>query len=479
MKSVITRYLSVLFVIVLAFAFFTRVYRLDQPQGYVFDEVYHGVTAKLISRNDPSAYEWWQGAPEPNTAIDWLHPPLAKYTQALSILAFGENSFGWRFSSAIFGVMAIGMVYLLGKETFSPTVGLLAALLASLDGLLLVQSRIAMNDIHVTFFILVTLFLYVRSWKVPTHRLQYLLSVGIAAGLAAGSKWSGVYGLAVVWLFEGVRYLELLTSYDQKKSVAETIKTTGRYWGYRLLVLGVVPILLYVLSYSQMFLQGKSLFCNQREVVTNHCYLNQEVAVDGSASDSYISHFHELHEQIWWYQTTLEATHDYQSRPWQWFLNFRPVWYHVEYLGDSMANIYAFGNPLLFAFGDMAIFLTIILIVRQMKTIKPTLKGTTEFILNSKLAPILFVLTAYFAVWLPWQLSPRIMFFYHYTPAVPLLCIVLSWWLIQLAQKHPRVAVSAVLGVAVCFGLWYPLWTNLPVPARFANALYFRFASWR
>src|SRR3990167_9773187 len=125
-------------IIILAWSFITRFYRLDQPPIYIFDEVYHVVTAKLMAVNDNRAFEWWNPPPEPNTAVDWLHPPLAKYSQAISIRIWGANSFGWRFSSAIFGVGVILLTYTLAKLAFArEDLALLAAGLASLDGLLL------------------------------------------------------------------------------------------------------------------------------------------------------------------------------------------------------------------------------------------------------------------------------------------------------------------------------------------------------
>ncbi|MFZ1721414.1 MAG: phospholipid carrier-dependent glycosyltransferase, partial [Microgenomates group bacterium] len=146
---------------ILAFTFITRIVRLTSPEVYVFDEVYHGITSKLIARNDPRAYEWWNAPVEENTAVDWLHPPLAKYTQATSMLVFGENSFGWRFSSVIFGILTVWVTAKLAFTLFrDERVALLSALFVSLDGLILTQSRIAMNDIHVTFLMILAVWMY-------------------------------------------------------------------------------------------------------------------------------------------------------------------------------------------------------------------------------------------------------------------------------------------------------------------------------
>src|SRR5574340_687517 len=98
MKHTLQVYYRPILILILAFSFFTRIVRLDVPQRYIFDEVYHALTAKLIARGDHRAFEWWNLPVEPNTAVDWLHPPIAKYTQALAIKLLGENSFAWRLS---------------------------------------------------------------------------------------------------------------------------------------------------------------------------------------------------------------------------------------------------------------------------------------------------------------------------------------------------------------------------------------------
>lgn len=103
MSGLLQKYGGTVLLFILAFAYLTRMYQLNIPERYMFDEVYHAVTSKLIAQNDPRAFEWWNPPPEPDTAVDWLHPPIAKYTQAFFILIFGDNSFGWRYSSVLFG----------------------------------------------------------------------------------------------------------------------------------------------------------------------------------------------------------------------------------------------------------------------------------------------------------------------------------------------------------------------------------------
>lgn len=424
MRKKIEQYYPVLLLSLVAFAFVTRIYRLHIPENYVFDEVYHAVTAKLIANNDPRAYEWWNPAPEPDTAVDWLHPPLAKLTQAASIELFGETSFGWRLSSAIFGVLVILVTVKLAEALFqNKSLALLAGLIASLDGLLLVQSRIAMNDIHVTFFIILTLLWY---WKLRTIKEEkYLWLAGIAAGLAVASKWSGVLLIGGIGLYEILLALSRL--WHKRQLVPELIRGIKIIMAFL-----VIPVSIYLLSYSQMFLQSKNL-----------------------------SHFRELHRQIWSYQTGLTATHPAQSKPFEWFLDLRPAWYAVEYGENTKANIYAFGNPAIFWLGAIAVIISSFFVL--IKKHKLTEAYT-------------FLLFMYFMTWLPWQFSPRVMFFYHYAPAVPLLVIILAYSLMKIPLKLRLLAVGLIVA---SFIVWLPHWTLIQMPTEFVDKVYYFLDGWQ
>lgn len=470
-------FIALTFILILATFF--RFYRLDYPKTYFFDEVYHALTAKLISRGDPRAYEWWNDPVEPNTAVDWLHPPLAKYTQAISMKIFGENSFGWRFSSAFFGVLVIAITALIAQIYFKDKkVTLLAALLTGFDGMLLTQSRIAMNDIHVTFFILATIATYgIFRRKL---KLKYLFLTGIFAGLACGSKWSGIYVLLAVGLAEFIRILQ-----SQKK-----IKPRLKLVFSNILFLIVIPALIYVLSYAHMFIQGKSLICFGSQIQQGQCYCSQDSStwvrilstIDPTHKAQFealearggckrlISHFSELHQQIWWYQTHLNATHPYQSRPWQWALDLRPVWQHVDYTesdSGAIANIYNVGNPLLYWTGLISVALAVVYFFTNKKARSWTLG---------------FLIFCYAIVWMPWQFSPRIMFFYHYAPAVPIMSIITALMLVRISSKYKSsrlIITSLVIGIELVFLMLYPLNTGLHMNPGYFEAVFKLFPFWK
>ncbi len=495
-NSWLKKYYSPLLTIILAFTFFTRTYRLNIPQKYIFDEVYHVVTAKLILHNDQQAYEWNNPPPEPNTAVDWLHPPLAKYTQAISMKIFGINSFGWRFSSVLFGVLTVYLTARLAFNLFNKNylVSLLSALIASLDGLLLTMSRIAMNDIHLTFFILLSLnffIIYLNSCRRKTH---YLLLSGLSSGLAVSSKWSGVFVIFIIAFFEllylikltkqkiKLGALELTTKKLKKRKKAKLIKIL-KHLTLVIITTSVIPTIIYLLGYSHMFYLGKDLH-----------------------------HLLEMHKNIWWYQTNLAATHPASSKPIDWFLNLKPVWFDVNYDHLKRADIYAFGNPAIFWIGDLFIIITLGYLLYLAKIVYLNNKRKAQqnqeinqeknlifkliLLIKDKLIDnktreneqrlneakqLFFLIFSYFSVWIFWQFSPRIMFFYHYLPAVPLLSINTAFWLNKLLKNNTLKFLSylIIISFIITFVIWYPHWTDIATSMTWKNKVYFRVQTWK
>lgn len=282
-----------------------RLINLSHPNVYIFDEVYHAFTAKEYLLGHIDAWEWWTTPPE-GVAYEWTHPPTAKYGMVLGMLLFGEDSFGWRFGSAIAGIISIYGIYLLtktisGREDLS----LLAAFLVSIEGLHIAQSRIGMNDAYMLCFSVWAFYLAVKSrWK----------GAAILYGLALSSKWSALYGavpLALIYLYQNP-----LKNWSLVSSISHL------FFALRLLL---ISLAVYVLTFAPFILAG-------------HTW----------------EQWWELHRQMWYYHTHLVATHGYQSTPWQWLFSVRPVWYWVNYSQDSLSNIYAFGNPVLLWLGLVA-----------------------------------------------------------------------------------------------------------------------------
>src|SRR5258708_19105039 len=130
--------IKILFVIVIFFAGFTRLYNLNNPPTHYFDEVYHAFIAQNMLHGRTAAWEWWNTNPA-GFAYEWTHPPLAKEGMVLGMAVLGENAFGWRFLGAMLGVGSVILIFFIAKEIFKDELlALIASIVFALDGLALV-----------------------------------------------------------------------------------------------------------------------------------------------------------------------------------------------------------------------------------------------------------------------------------------------------------------------------------------------------
>jgi len=453
---------SILLLLLLILTFFFRASRLSTPPNYVFDEVYHVPTIKAIANNNKDSYNPFAKSPEPNTAYDWLHPPLAKLIQAASINLLGENSFAWRLPSAVFGTLSVAALYFFTLTLFkNQQLALLTATIFSLDNLQLTMSRIAMNDIFVTTWIILALTFFYRfiksdslgqnqgrtlkgsslqasryaKGKVQPYWNFHLLLTAVFTGLSLATKHSSIFLYPIFFIFI---FKKLFTT-PSAKPVRPLVESNLAELFKSILILTFIPLAIYFLSYLQMFLQGSTL-----------------------------TDFFNLHKQIYWYQTGLTATHSFQSAAWQWPLLIRPVWFHVKYLPYSTAHIYNLGNPLIFWAGLVTVGLGTFSI----------LQGST--LLFRKVQPycdlnrIKYPLICYFFLFFPWVFSPRILFLHHYLPALPFLSLIIAFSI----YNHRRLTLAFLILTLAVFIFFYPLNTAIPINKDWLK-YFFWLPTWR
>ena len=144
-----------------------------------------------------------------------------------------------------------------------------------------------------------------------------------------------------------------------------------------------------------------------------------------------------VQKQMWWYHTGLDATHPFTSPWWSWPIMVKPVWvYAGEVVGSSVSNIYIMSNPVVIWGGLLAIALCLY---------------WTFVERNRKIGLVVF---SYFVFFVPWALSPRIMFYYHYLPSIPFLTIAIGYVLTRIANKK---LILMFFGLALfCFLYFYP-----------------------
>jgi dolichyl-phosphate-mannose--protein O-mannosyl transferase len=406
--------------------------RLTVPNAYVFDEVYHAYTAGQYAAGNHDAYLWNTSAPREGVAYMWNHPPAGIVCMAAGIAILGDNPFGWRIGSAIFGATGVVLAYLLALAiTRRKAIAVVAALLLLTDGLYFVQSRVGMLDIYGTVFMLGAFYALHGYLTSPPERVRGpLLLLGLFLGLGIATKWNAAYAalfIGLVVLGRGGRIFFSSGRNWRDKGVQAHL-----LWIPASLV--VLPALVYIAAYGPFFWTGHDL-----------------------------GQFVELQHQIFYYHTHLHATHAYQSRWWQWPLTLRPVWYYSQPADGTVANVYANGNLVLYALFVPAVAW---LASRWTRRRDP--------------AAIVLVI-GFFGQWLPWALVPRISFAYHFLPAVPFGCLAVAVAMITVFERGRAGRAIAVAYAALAIGFFayfYPIYTAVPLtPQAFENRIWL--SSWR
>lgn len=178
--------------------FLLRLLWLGLPEGaLIFDEKYYVNAARVIA-GVPPQQDTYLDKPfgvDPNAE----HPPLAKVITAGSIRLFGDNAYGWRLPSVLFGTLAVFLMYRIGRRiSGDPYLGLLAATLLAFENLTYVHGRIFTLDISMLALLLLGIERYIHGRPAMA---------GVALALAALCKLTGGFGLFVLGGYELLRLL--------------------------------------------------------------------------------------------------------------------------------------------------------------------------------------------------------------------------------------------------------------------------------
>jgi 4-amino-4-deoxy-L-arabinose transferase-like glycosyltransferase len=154
-------------IIVLILGAVLRLVSLGQvPAGISPDEVSQGYSAYSLLKTGQD--EW--GLSWPLTSfrsfVDYK-APLQTYLMIPSVAVFGLNEFAVRLPSAIFGILAIYVVYLLTSELFNKKTGLVAAFLLAISPWHIQFSRTALEVNLSSFLFPLGLYLFLKGLKKP------------------------------------------------------------------------------------------------------------------------------------------------------------------------------------------------------------------------------------------------------------------------------------------------------------------------
>lgn len=438
---------TVLLVAITLGAAVLRLASLGRPVELVFDEIFYARDAC-----------WYVIGTESICGITDLasraHPPLGKWLIGSGIALFGYDPFGWRVAAAVVGTATVALVYPLGWRLLRPiatptaaTVGAAAATgLLAIDFLHLVHSRVGMLDAFITFFVVGAVLAIVLDrdrlrewtdapwwWRLTLGRPWRLLA-GVCLGAAVAVKWSGAYvapaviGLVVAWEIAERRRAEPEADWG-----AWIIGAVRREALPTIVLLGIVPLLVYVASYTGRMPGDVIALPWADGSVWRGIWNHQQAMLD----------FH----------TALSGNHPYQSPPWSWPLIKRPVAYWFSDEGGAYREILAMGNPVAWWPGLVALAA---LVVTWLKAGWGVLR------------PELVILAGALGTYLPWLVlsgDRDQTFIWYLLPTIPFLCLALGFFAaLAWERMATRMAAGAYALVLVAsFGFYLPLLVALPI----------------
>jgi dolichyl-phosphate-mannose--protein O-mannosyl transferase len=373
---------------------------LTAPGEPYFDEVHYVAAARQLLAHGPPQN------PE--------HPPLVKELIAASMAVWGDNPFGWRYMSALFGAAALAGVYAWAVLLFdSRSAALWTTALTCVNQMLYVQSRVAMLDVFMVAFMIWAMVVVTASWRSQRVRLCFA-ATGVCLGLAIASKWVGLIPwLMIVGIVISVRILQ-----NWKVSFADPTPADWyrpdlwqemrlRDWAVSLVLL---PAALYWLTFVPAFGWDLSGFIHRQG-------------------------------EMWRGLASVTAAHPYSSDWSGWPIAARPIWYLFEAVpgNPELTQAVVFlGNPVILWSGIAAV--------------AACLYGW----LAAARRDAFIVLVTWLALYGTWALVPKkTSFFYYYFPAGMVLSLALAYaFYVTPLAKWPWVR-HVFLGLAMAIFLYF------------------------
>jgi dolichyl-phosphate-mannose-protein mannosyltransferase len=502
-----------------------RFWHLSSPNALVFDEVYYPKAACILvgwsnktCLIQSSDERYWRN--DKWDVGSWVHPPLGKWEIAMGVKAFGMNSFGWRFTTALEGTAVVVLTAAIAQLLFGSALWtFVAGLLLAFEGLSITMSRVALLDTHLEFWIVVGfLFLLLdRRWidrrspvvaavpvqvddpvevaatstkdpppdmvhaniseaeafdappePAPAPRVvspiwrPWRYAAGIALGAAASVKWSGAMAIVGAVLLTYIWETTRRVRGDVGRPKAFLRAFARESFGVAIAFV-LIPIAVYMTVWIPWF----------------HHFgwdIKRWWETDQLAA--------------WRYQRSLKATaydaktktytptHPYYSRPWSWLFMTRPVNMYAEYPKGHVEQILGIGNPAIF----WASFWALPFAAFAWRRMRDWRAG--------------FVLVTTLCLYIPWFFVSRPQFFFYVLPVTPFLVLTITYslrwlsdatWIVHdpmtgeaiESTRHPyRPVVWGFVLLAVALCIWfYPILTGQRMTDS-AHALRLWFQRW-
>ncbi|WP_096087463.1 phospholipid carrier-dependent glycosyltransferase [Agaribacterium haliotis] len=459
------RYWIVLAVITLAAAVL-RFWGLGRFDQLVFDEVYFA----------QYGFNYLADV----TFFD-AHPPLSKYIIGGGIWLYNLMPFtetvdfaqvqltemspvARRWINAVTGTALIPVaaraLYALWPNRLA---SLVFALILTLEGLLIVESRYGLNNIYIAIFGLSALYFLGKAGSAKTNKLYFLLACSAMLGLTYSIKWNGLGFSAVVWGACILSYVLVLRC----KYLGVPLGGLAASWFKAIAAVNpllLIPIILLpgALIYSLLWIPHVSMIPDYG--------------------------FIEVQRQIFGYHSGgVEAdAHPYCSAWYGWPVMARPMSYLFEteeIAGQKIfTDVHLMANPAIIWLGAASVVLMLPLWDYNLQ------RALRHGEIKGQLFFQSIVIGGFVANFLPWAFVTRCLFMYHYIPAALFSFMALAWVLTQLLSGRPLLTLyrgwlsrglglMLLLFIVVAFIYWLPIFLGLPLSSDgFYERMWFR--SW-
>lgn len=458
-----------------------RFWGLERFNTLVFDEVYYAKFANNYLTQTP----FFDG-----------HPPLSKYIIAIGMwigdqLPFGKQAvngltgsvhspWSYRWLNALTGsfipLVVGGIAYQLSHRR---SYALIAALFAAADGLFLVESRYALNNVYLVIFGLLgqLCFLVALNYQ-GMRRWVWLGLAGVWFGATAAIKWNGLWFLLGAYFIWGaawvLRIAQSLLRRQGDKAMGEVVvpdqnsfsTATARtnlfqtplqnltqlnvlhiVWNF-----AIIPFAVYALSWiPHLKLSPQFGFWEvQRQILVYHQKVQDGPKVHPYCSDWYTWPFM-LRPVAYFYQTARTPDETVPALP--------PL---PAGTGQVIYDVHAMGNPILWWLSTVAILMVIVLLGMRLLSGEGWKQNPS---VSTWL--VLYLVLNYAANLLPWTTVTRCVFLYHYMGSSVFAGLALAWivdrWLWSYEPELGAISVTVIFLILLAFVFWMPIYLGLPL----------------
>ncbi len=376
--------------------------RLGIPTTPYFDEVHYLPAARAVLELD--------------LATNVEHPPLAKQLMALGIALFGDNPWGWRLPSLLFGALALfAAMRAAWFSSNTRAASLLTGFFVGTNFLLFVHARIAMLDVFMVAFLMVALWMFAGAVRENETGRWRLVVCGVALGCAMASKWNAV----PIAMLPGLAFLVARWKAERRRLLLSTRgwPVAGISLWEAAIWLGALPLAIYAISFWPFLFwevsgwQGGGLFA--------------------------------LHQHMIGLQTQVPEPHPYQSVWWQWVTNSRSIWYLYEEIDGAQRGVMLVGNPVTMWFGLIAMGWC----------------AWTGWRENRK--DMLALVLLYIVSMALWVVAPKpVQFYFHYFLPGMFVSGALALGVERMWHNGERLVHGAIVaGALALFVYWFPILT--------------------